>query len=136
GKRANCQVGVFLGYAGPTGHAGLDRALYLPREWIDDRERARAASVPDDTAFQTKPALALAMVERALDAGVPAAWVTADEVYGATAVSGRRWRRAGKATCSPSAATSPSPLGPPTARPTSGRRPASPRPSRPTLGSA
>jgi len=82
GKRANCQVGVFLGYAGPTGHAGLDRALYLPREWIDDRERARAASVPDDTAFQTKPALALAMVERALDAGVPAAWVTADEVYG------------------------------------------------------
>jgi SRSO17 transposase len=82
GKRANCQIGVFLGYAGPKGHAGIDRALYLPREWTDDRERVRAAGVPDETAFRTKPALALAMVERALDAGVPAAWVAADEVYG------------------------------------------------------
>src|SRR5262245_5641634 len=83
GKRANCQVGVFLGYASPRGHVGLDRALYLPREWTDDRDRRRAAGVPDDVAFRTKPALALRMVERALDAGVPAAWVVGDEVYGA-----------------------------------------------------
>jgi SRSO17 transposase len=82
GKRANCQVGVFLGYAAPAGHAGLDRALYLPQEWADDRARCREAGIPDAVPFRTKPQLALAMVERALDAGVPAAWVVADEVYG------------------------------------------------------
>jgi SRSO17 transposase len=82
GKRANCQVGVFLGYASPAGHVGLDRALYLPQQWTDDRARCRAAGIPDDVPFQTKPQLALALVERALDAGVPAAWVVADEVYG------------------------------------------------------
>ncbi|MGH2354909.1 MAG: IS701 family transposase [Chloroflexota bacterium] len=82
GKRANCQVGVFLGYASPTGHVGLDRALYLPQAWTDDRARCRAAGIPDAVPFQTKPQRALAMVERALDAGVPAAWVAADEVSG------------------------------------------------------
>ncbi|MDQ5830262.1 MAG: IS701 family transposase [Actinomycetota bacterium] len=82
GKRANCQVGVFLGYASPAGHVGLDRALYLSQEWTDDRARCRAAGIPDEVPFQTKPQLALALVERALDAGVPAAWVVADEVYG------------------------------------------------------
>ncbi|HEU5397891.1 MAG TPA: IS701 family transposase [Gammaproteobacteria bacterium] len=82
GKRGNCQIGVFLGYAGPKGHAGLDRALYLPQEWTEDAERRRAAGVPEVIAFQTKPQLAIAMVERALDAGVPAAWVAGDEVYG------------------------------------------------------
>ena len=39
GKRANCQVGVFLGYASPKGHVGLDRVLYLPQEWTDARAR-------------------------------------------------------------------------------------------------
>ena len=82
GKRANCQVGVFLGYASPRGHVGLDRALYLPEQWTDDRGRCRAAGVPDDVGFRTKPALARELVERALDAGVPAAWVVGDEVYG------------------------------------------------------
>jgi SRSO17 transposase len=82
GKRANCQVGVFLGYAAPKGHAGLDRALYLPQEWTDDRPRCRDAGIPDAVPFRTKPRLALELVERALDAGVPAAWVVADEVYG------------------------------------------------------
>ncbi len=82
GKIGNCQIGVFLGYATPKGHVGLDRALYLPKEWTEDRDRCRQAGIPDDVPFQTKPQLALAMVERALDAGVPAAWVVADEVYG------------------------------------------------------
>jgi len=82
GKRANCQVGVFLGYASSKGHVGLDRALYLPQEWTDDRARCRRAGIPDEVAFGTKPHLALELVERALDAGVPAAWVAADEVYG------------------------------------------------------
>ncbi len=82
GRTANAQIGVFLTYASPRGHTFLDRALYLPASWTDDRERCRAAGIPDDVAFATKPALAQAMLERALGAGVPAAWVTADSVYG------------------------------------------------------
>jgi SRSO17 transposase len=82
GKRANCQIGVFLGYASPKGHVGLDRALYLPQEWTDDRARCQQAGIPDEVPFCTKPQLALALLERALDAGVPARWVAADEVYG------------------------------------------------------
>jgi SRSO17 transposase len=82
GKRANCQIGVFLGYASPKGHVGLDRALYLPQEWTDDRARCRQAGIPAEVLFRTKPQLALELVERALEAGVPAAWVAADEVYG------------------------------------------------------
>ena len=82
GRIENCQIGVFLGYASPEGRTGLDRALYLPQEWIEDSERRTTAGVPAAVAFQTKPQLALGMLERALDGGVPAAWVTADAVYG------------------------------------------------------
>ncbi len=82
GRIENCQIGVFLGYASAKGRAGLDRALYLPQEWAADAERRAGAGVPEEVTFQTKPQLALAMLIRALDGGVPAAWVTADEVYG------------------------------------------------------
>jgi SRSO17 transposase len=82
GKVENCQLGVFLAYASATGRAFIDRELYLPRSWIEDPARCRAARVPDQVGFRTKPQLAQAMLERALDAGVPASWVTADEVYG------------------------------------------------------
>jgi SRSO17 transposase len=60
----------------------IDRELYLPERWTDDPERCRAARVPEQVGFRTKPQLAQLMLERALDAGAPAAWVTADEVYG------------------------------------------------------
>ena len=82
GRIENCQIGVFLGYASGKGRAALDRSLYLPQEWADDSDRRAAAGIPVDVAFRTKPQLARAMLDRALDAGVPAAWVTADEVYG------------------------------------------------------
>jgi SRSO17 transposase len=82
GKVDNCQLGVFLAYAGPKGRAMIDRELYLPQNWTDDPARCRAARVPEQVGFRTKPQLAQRMLERALDAGVPAAWVTADEVYG------------------------------------------------------
>ncbi|MEO3892622.1 IS701 family transposase [Nonomuraea sp. B5E05] len=83
GRIENCQVGVFLAYATPAGRALLDRRLYLPEHtWLADRGRCRAAGVPDDVGFATKPALATAMVLAALRAGVQAAWVTGDEVYG------------------------------------------------------
>ncbi len=82
GRTENAQVAVYLAYAAPAGSAFIDRALYLPRSWTSDPARCRAAGVPEDTAFATKPALAREMIGRALDAGTPAAWVTADEVYG------------------------------------------------------
>jgi len=82
GKVDNCQLGVFLAYVGPKGRAFIDRELYLPRSWTDDSARCRAARVPEQVGFQTKPLLARVMLERALDAGVPASWATADEVYG------------------------------------------------------
>jgi SRSO17 transposase len=82
GKIDNCQLGVFLAYAGPKGRAMIDRELYLPRSWSDDPERCQAARVPEHVGFRTKPQLARVMLERALDADVPAAWVTADEAYG------------------------------------------------------
>jgi SRSO17 transposase len=82
GKHENCQVAVFLAYAAPGGVALVDRDLYLPRSWTDDRARCRAAGVPDEVTFQTKPQLGQAMVERALAAQVPFGWVTGDTVYG------------------------------------------------------
>jgi SRSO17 transposase len=82
GRTENAQVAVYMAYAAPAGSAFIDRALYLPRSWTCDPARCRAAGVPQDTAFATKPALAKEMIGRAIDAGTPAAWVTADEVYG------------------------------------------------------
>ena len=83
GKIDNCQVGVFLSWQTAQGHALIDRALYLPEEWAEDEERRRAAGVPQEVGFATKPALARAMVARALAAGACPAWVVADAVYGA-----------------------------------------------------
>jgi len=74
---------VYLVYASDAGHGVIDRDLYLPRSWTNDPDRLQAAGVPDEVGFATKPALAQAMIIRALDAGVPAAWVAGDEVYGA-----------------------------------------------------
>jgi SRSO17 transposase len=82
GRIENAQVAVYLAYAAPAGSAFIDRALYLPRSWAGDLARCRAAGVPDGTVFATKPALAREMIGRALDAGTPAAWAAADEVYG------------------------------------------------------
>jgi SRSO17 transposase len=80
----HCQIGigVFLTYAAPEGHVLLDRELYLPREWADDAVRRREAGVPEAVTFATKPQLAQRMLERSLMAGVPAAWVTGDSIYG------------------------------------------------------
>jgi SRSO17 transposase len=83
GRIENSQVAVYLTYAAGGGHALIDRELYLPKSWTDDPARCAAAGVPADVGFATKPALATAMLTRALDAGVPAGWVAGDEVYGA-----------------------------------------------------
>ena len=82
GKRENCQVGVFLAYASGRGQAFIDRELYLPEEWAEDKERRERAGVPEEVGMRTKPELAKVMLGRALEAGVKAAWVVADSVYG------------------------------------------------------
>jgi SRSO17 transposase len=95
GKTTNCQIGVFAVYVSGQGHALIDRALYLPKAWTGDPARMAGAHVPPGTPFATKPRLALAMIERALAAGVPFRWVAADTVYGCGEVE-LRLRRAGK----------------------------------------
>src|SRR3569833_1735589 len=80
GKVTNCQIGVFAAYVSRHGHAFIDRALYLPKTWTDDPARLSAALVPPGVSFATMPRLALAMLGRAIAAGVPFAWVAADSV--------------------------------------------------------
>src|ERR1700745_1442014 len=82
GRTENCQVGVFLAYASRHGHALIDRELYLPQSGAEDRDGRRAAGTPDEVEFATKPRQAQAMLARAIAAGAPFAWVTADETYG------------------------------------------------------
>ena len=82
GRIENAQVAVFLAYASSGGRALVDREIYLPKVWTEDRERCQAAGVPDDVSFASKVTLGRRMLTRALDAGVPAGWATADEFYG------------------------------------------------------
>jgi SRSO17 transposase len=84
GRIENSQVAVYLTYAAPRGHALIDRALYLPKSWTDDPARCDEAAIPhQQRGFATKPALAIELIDRAVAAEVPAAWVAGDEVYGA-----------------------------------------------------
>ena len=82
GRIENCQIGVFLGYATGAGRTFLDRELYLPKVWAEDRVRRAEARIEENVEFATKPELAMRMIDRAIEAGVPAGWVAGDEVYG------------------------------------------------------
>ena len=82
GRIENCQIGVFLTYASTKGHNPIDRRLYMPKEWMDDPERRKAAGVPEALKFQTKPQMALEMIQEATTANIPYKWVTGDCVYG------------------------------------------------------
>ena len=84
GRIENSQVAVFLAYGSNRGRALIDRELYLPKDWAADRERCRSAGIGDDVEFATKPDLGLRMLQRAVQAGIPFGWVTADEIYGQT----------------------------------------------------
>ena len=94
-KITNCQIGVFAPYVSHHGHAFIDRALYLLKAWADDTGRREKAHVPKAVDFTTKPALARAMIRRALAADVPFPWVAADSVYGVGDIE-KTLRRAGK----------------------------------------
>lgn len=95
GKITNCQIGVFASYVSRHGHAFIDRELYLPKEWTDDADRLKAAHVPDEVGFATKPQIAHRMIARALAAKVPFAFVAADSVYGTGNIE-TMLRKAGK----------------------------------------
>jgi SRSO17 transposase len=82
GRIENCQIGVFLVYATRLGHTLVDRELYLPQEWVVDEARRAAAHIPPTVTFQTKPALARYMLERAQAGGLRLDWVTGDSIYG------------------------------------------------------
>ncbi len=82
GRIENCQIGVFLAYHSTKGTALIDRALYLPKAWTEDKARCREAGIPDDVVFATKPELARTMIRRVVKCGIPARWVIADEAYG------------------------------------------------------
>jgi SRSO17 transposase len=95
GKITNCQIGVFAAYVSRHGHAFVDRALYLPKDWTDAPGRLKAAHVPDDVAFATKPQLAQQMITRAIAARTPFSFVAADSVYGTGSIEAML-RKAGK----------------------------------------
>jgi SRSO17 transposase len=95
GKITNCQIGVFASYVSRHGYAFVDRELYLPKEWTDDADRLKAAHVPDEVGFATKPQIARQMIARALAAKVPFAFVAADSVYGTGDIE-TMLRKAGK----------------------------------------
>ncbi|MGR8011259.1 IS701 family transposase [Streptomyces hypolithicus] len=82
GRTENCQIGTFLAYASVKGRALIDRELYVPASWTDDRERCRQAGIGDEVPFATKIEHFKWMLQRVIDARVPFAWVTADEAYG------------------------------------------------------
>ena len=95
GKITNCQIGVFASYVSRHGHAFIDWALYLPKEWTDDRRRLKAAHVPNNVEFATKPQIARRMITRAIAAKVPFCFVATDTVYG-TGMIEALLRNAGK----------------------------------------
>jgi SRSO17 transposase len=82
GKTENCQMGVFLCYASPKGHAPLDRKLYLPTEWAADEDRRQKCHVPKEVVFQEKWRMGLAMVDRCREEGLPHGWVGGDDELG------------------------------------------------------
>ena len=83
GKQDNCIVTVHLGYAAEDFHALIDGELFLPESWSEDRERCRAAGIPDDMVYHPKTDIALELYDRAVAHGVRFQWLTFDEGYGA-----------------------------------------------------
>lgn len=95
GRIENAQVAVFMTYAGRRGHTLIDRRLYLPASWTDDPGRMRGAGVPEQVGFAKRWELAADMITAAVEAGVPARWIAADEAYGNSSTFRGRLRELG-----------------------------------------
>jgi SRSO17 transposase len=105
GRTENCQIGTFLAYASARGHALVDRELYLPGSWTQDRDRCRAAGVPDEVGFAAKPRQAMAMLARALEAGCRLPGSPPMRPTGRSNTCGCGWKNAMWPTCWRPAAT-------------------------------
>jgi len=81
GTVENCVTTVFSAYVTASGQAWVDFDVYMPQRWAGDQARRRAAGIPDDLAFATKPELAMRQLERLIAAGLLVRWVAFDEVY-------------------------------------------------------
>lgn len=100
GRLENCQVGVFASYVSSKGHTLIDRELYLPKEWIDDRPRCREAGIPEEVGFQTKCELARQIVERLWKAQIPfAEGALLIQCMGRTWIYAHGLKRMGTPTC-------------------------------------
>ena len=97
GTVENCVTTVFCAYVTAHGQAWVDFEVYLPQRWASDVPRRRAAGIPDDLEFSTKPQLAMNQLDRLTAAGLPARWVAFDEVYGRSAALRTKAARAGLA---------------------------------------
>jgi SRSO17 transposase len=95
GKTGNCQIGVSVHAVGAQGTVPLGWALYLPQDWCADEQRRRKAKIPDEVVFQTKPELAIDLIERAVGWEVPRAPVLGDHAYGENTWLRDRLQRAG-----------------------------------------
>ena len=104
GKITNCQIGVFAAYVSRHGHAFIDRALYLPKEWTDDPDHLEAAYVPPGVGFVTKPKLAMSMIARRHSRVCTIQVGCGDTVYGVGDILNSNYAGQAKATCSGSAA--------------------------------
>ena len=82
GTVENCVTTVFSAYVTANGQAWVDFDVYMPQRWARDLPRRRAAGIPDDLAFATKPQLAMNQLDRLVAAELPARWAAFDEVYG------------------------------------------------------
>lgn len=83
GRIENCQIGVFMNYAVNGKFCCIDRKLYIPRQWIEDKSRCEKAGIPDEYKFRTKTQMALEMIKHAYENNMMFEWVAGDSVYGA-----------------------------------------------------
>ena len=84
GRVDNCQIGTFLAFVNGDGDRVLvDRELYIPeKSWFGDPDRCAEAGIPASLTFATRPAQVIAMIKRAVQAGLGFSWFTADEEFG------------------------------------------------------
>ena len=97
GKVENCVTTVFSAYVTAHGQARADFDVYMPDRRAGDLARRRAAGIPDDLEFATKPQLAMNQLDRLTAAGLPARRVAFDEVYGRSEKLRKKAAKAGLA---------------------------------------
>ena len=95
GKIENCQIGIYLAYAGKGSCALVDERLYLPRAWAKDSERRRKAKIPSEVTFQKPWVLADEML-RQIGPSLPHRWIVADTEFGRSSLFRDRLAKRGE----------------------------------------